>query len=460
MVIIMNKSFWQQNSKTPHFPNLNQDLNVDILIIGGGLSGAMVSYYLKESTYKIAVIEKNQFGSHSSGHSTAKITCLHGLILQQIAQSYNYEQAYLYYLSNKEAMQDIEHIISKEQIDCDFQKNTAYIYTDDKQKLKILKKEKSLLKSFGEKIIEKNDHLMTFGLENQAIFDPIRYLYRIIEICQSYHIDFYENAQATAVHRYRDHYLVKVNDHCITCKYVVHATRYPFIKKGAYFLKLFQTRSYVEHKSTIQGPNSYLSIDYSCSYRPVNNSQSLIINNHSSQWFAQDSIALRGIPYIGQYKKNEYIIYGFQKWGMTLSHVAGKLIRDLILHDHNPYQQLYYCHYFSISNSRKYLPAMIRNSLQGYILQRYMTRELKDLSTNDGTIIKIKHHLYAVYKDSHQKLHVFSPYCPHLKCIIHFNRKSHTWDCPCHQSVFNAYGQLIEGPSLYSLKKIVNDKYH
>ena len=235
---------------------------------------------------------------------------------------------------------------------------------------------------------------------------------------------------------------------------MVHATRYPFIKKGAYFLKLFQTRSYVDHKSTIQGPNSYLSIDYSCSYRPVNNSQSLIINNHSSQWFAQDSIALRGIPYIGHYKKNEYIIYGFQKWGMTLSHVAGKLIRDLILHDHNPYQQLYYCHYFSISNSRKYLPAMIRNSLQGYILQRYMTRGLKDLSTNDGTIIKIKHHLYAVYKDSHQKLYVFSPYCPHLKCIIHFNRKSHTWDCPCHQSVFNAYGQLIEGPSLYSLKKI------
>lgn len=89
-----------------------------------------------------------------------------------------------------------------------------------------------------------------------------------------------------------------------------------------------------------------------------------------------------------------------------------------------------------------------------------MTKEIKDIPKNDGSIIKIRHHLYAVYKDNNNVLHLFSPYCPHLKCIIHFNRKSQTWDCPCHQFVFDENRRLIEGPSLYSLKKIVNDKYH
>ena len=41
------------------------------------------------------------------------------------------------------------------------------------------------------------------------------------------------------------------------------------------------------------------------------------------------------IPYIGRYKHNEFVIYGFSKWGMTLSEVAGQLISDLILEKKN-----------------------------------------------------------------------------------------------------------------------------
>lgn len=204
------------------------------------------------------------------------------MILQQIAQYYDHEQAYLYYLSNKETLLDIEKIIIKEHIDCDFQKNTAFIYTDDKKKLSSLKKQEQLLKQFGEKIFQKNDHLMTIGIENQTVFDPIKYLYRIIKICQNHHIDFYENAKATTIKRFHDHYQVTVNNHVISCKYLVHATRYPFIKKGAYFLKLFQTRSYVDIHENIQGTNSYISADYSCSYRPIHKHHCLMINHHSS----------------------------------------------------------------------------------------------------------------------------------------------------------------------------------
>lgn len=453
MVISMNESIWQKNNSHPPFSSLDHDLNTDILIIGGGLSGTMVSYYLRNSGYRIAVVEKNTFGSHTTGHSTAKISILHDLIFQKIAQSYDIQQAYLYYLSNKEALNDIENIISKEKIQCDFKKNTAYLYTDDMRMLSTLEKEKNLLLAFGEKIIEKKDHLLTIGISNQAIFDPIKYLYQIIHICQNNKINFYENSQATSIQRYHNYYKVTVNNHTITCRYLIHATRYPFIKKGFYFLKLFQTRSYIDYNLHQHGNDSYLSVDCSCSYRPVNNHHCLKIDNQSQQWFAQDSIALRGIPYIGQYKNNEYIIYGFQKWGMTLSHVAGKLIKDLILEKHNPYKQLYYCHYFSISHSKQYFVKLLKNTLQGYIFQRYMTKNINDLNENEGAIIKIKHHLYAVYKDSHGKLYTFSPYCPHLKCLIQFNRKSQTWDCPCHQSVFDAYGQLLEGPSLHSLKK-------
>lgn len=41
--------------------------------------------------------------------------------------------------------------------------------------------------------------------------------------------------------RHKDYFKVKVNNHTIICKDVIHATRYPFIKKGLYFLKMFQS---------------------------------------------------------------------------------------------------------------------------------------------------------------------------------------------------------------------------
>ncbi|MEG0366104.1 MAG: Rieske 2Fe-2S domain-containing protein, partial [Coprobacillus sp.] len=53
--------------------------------------------------------------------------------------------------------------------------------------------------------------------------------------------------------------------------------------------------------------------------------------------------------------------------------------------------------------------------------------------------------------------HYLSPYCPHLKCVVEFHKKDQTWTCPCHQSVYDAYGKLIEGPSLFDLKEKRHD---
>ena len=61
--------------------------------------------------------------------------------------------------------------------------------------------------------------------------------------------------------------------------------------------------------------------------------------------------------------------------------------------------------------------------------------------------------LTAVYKDENNECYYFSPYCPHLKCIIEFNKKTQTWDCPCHGSTYDAYGHLILGPSLHDLER-------
>lgn len=450
----MNQSYWQKTTRKKQEKKVNEDILTDIVIIGGGLSGIALAYYLKDSGRHIIVLEKDELGSHTSGHTTGKITTLHGLLYQQITNHYDIHQAYLYYQSNQKALEDIERIIKKENIDCDFQKNISYIYTDDPSYVKDIHEQQHIFHQLRVPFVEDNQHLASLGLENQAIFHPLKYLFALIQICKQSGVEFYEYSQVMHIERKDNSFLLKVNHHTIECQYLIHATRYPFIYKGIYFMKMFQQREFVDCVEYQEGNNSYVCIDHSMSQRPIQSGM-LHIDANAKDWYAQDTIPLRGIPYIGKLNqyRNEFIIYGFQKWGITLSHVAAKLISDLIQEKDNPYENLYACHYFSVSCAKQYTQHMLKNLKRGYWDQRFTKKTVDSLGNKDGAVVKVNGQLRAVYKDGQGVIHTMSPYCPHLKCLISFDKKSQTWICPCHQSIYDAYGQLREGPSLYSLSK-------
>ena len=454
----MNQSYWQKTSIKRIGKTLHDDLTVDVVIIGGGLSGVGLAYQLKDSGKQVVVLDKDEMGSHTSGHTTAKISTLHDTLYVDLVKHYDVHQAYLYYKSNERALNEIKTIIQKEKIDCDFQENNAYIYTDDPGYVKIIQAEREILQSLRVETLKDENHLESLGLKHQAIFHPLKYLYSLIQICEKAGVTFYEHSEVTHVERKDDSFVLNVNNKRIQCRYLVHATRYPFIRKGLYFFKLFQQKEYIDYVDEYQGKDSYLCIDQTKSYRPLERQDSLQIHRDAKDWFAQDSIPLRGIPYIGRLSRysNEFIIYGFQKWGMTLSQVAAHLISDLILEKDNPYEELYSCHYFSMSFAMKYKDKMWKNTKRGIITNRFLDEPIALLEKQDGMITKVNGKLTAVYKDKKGELHYLSPYCPHLKCVVEFCKKDQTWTCPCHQSVYDAYGKLVEGPSLYSLtsKKI------
>ena len=84
---------------------------------------------------------------------------------------------------------------------------------------------------------------------------------------------------------------------------------------------------------------------------------------------------------------------------------------------------------------------------------RFHYEELNQMSYEEGKIVRIGSKLRAVYKDKGGKYYIFSPYCPHMKCILQFDQKDKIWICPCHQSTFTAFGKLIDGPSLSAMKE-------
>jgi Rieske Fe-S protein len=57
----------------------------------------------------------------------------------------------------------------------------------------------------------------------------------------------------------------------------------------------------------------------------------------------------------------------------------------------------------------------------------------------------------AVYRDESGKLHILSPVCRHLRCIVSWNPAERTWDCPCHGSRYTGEGRMIQGPATKDL---------
>ncbi len=445
--IFMNQSYWQKTLNPIGYPSLKEDIEVDVCIIGGGLSGISTAYHLNNSSLKTIVLEKDTFGAHTSSHTTAKITVLHGLLYNTIVQNYGNYEAYMYYKSNQDAFSRIKKHIDDHHIACDYIINNAYIYSDDLLKQQEIKKQTQLLKHFKVPVIESNNSL---GLPLQATFHPLKYLYGLMNASDN--IDYYEQSKVTSIKRTQNTFIVYVNQCKVKCRYLVHATRYPIIYKGLFFTKMYQSKEYAYYTKDYKDHHSYLNLDNNHSYRSLNKG-SIRIDGKNKEWYALDSVTYRGIPYISEFNHHEYIIYGFNKWGMTLSEVAGQLISDMILKKHNPYISLYSKEDELITLYKEHYKKILIPLYKGYIYNRQHIKTIDKINKNDGGIIKEGLKLKAVYKDEKGHCHYMSPYCPHMLGIIQFNKETMTWTCPCHQSTFDKYGQLLEGPSLKCLKE-------
>ena len=89
------------------------------------------------------------------------------------------------------------------------------------------------------------------------------------------------------------------------------------------------------------------------------------------------------------------------------------------------------------------------NNMKNYIL----TKLNNSYTLIDNVRIETKDNIkYGVYRNKNGKEFKVKNTCPHMKCNLIFNSIDKTWDCPCHGSRFDIYGNSIMGPSVYNIK--------
>ncbi len=468
MIFLKNESIWIQNIDSNSFPSLNQDIETDILIIGGGIAGASVLYELKNCKQKLCLIDANQIGFGVTSKSTAKISYLQGIVYSKIESEVGKSYAEAYYKSQRDAIQRIKEIILKEHIDCNFEEVSSYLY-ETKEHENSLRKEYDFLYQqkapirFYQNCIEAKDNY---------VFHPLKYVNSLIQICSKQkNVQIYENTKALNIEFMNDKIICKGTSFSIATKKIVLTCHYPFflfpfflpikssIERSYCFAKktdwnskktMLTTYPSIFSKRFYQNQDEIYEIGLGKSHKMCNrlnfkkNFEELISHEKVDFiWSNEDIMTPDYMPYIGVLKENIFLATGFNTWGMTNGALSGILLKDLILNNENEYIP-----YFSPKRSfnlakLKGMPSSLFLNLKGMV-QNKIWKE-KSWYPDSLTFLKKDGVSLALYKDD--KEHIVSTTCPHMGCSLIFNEVEKTWDCPCHASRFTIDGKWIKGPS-------------
>lgn len=467
---------------------------VDICIIGAGITGITCGYELSKLGYTVSIIEKNEIGSGTTGRTTGKITSQHDSFYNYLEESFGIDTAKKYLEANEKAINKIEDRIKNENIECDFERLNSYIYTTKKEEINLMEKEFKTLKKlkYECEYITKLD--LPFKIEggicfkNQAQFHPIKYINGLAKYIEEKGNKIYTHTIAKEIKKSNEKYIVETDKFSIPASYIIIASHYPFLKvKGLYSAKMYQSMSYliaIETKKQLPS-GMYISVsnpNITIRRTKYNEKDVLLIGGGDNKtgkevtyeetygrlekfareyypdakilakWNAQDCITLDKLPYIGQASNllpNVYVATGFKKWGMTLSSVAVDIIVDDIRGRKNEYKDIFLSSRIQPIKNHEEMKNMLVDSSKALVINKLKEKDIveKKVKKETGGIIEINGRKIGIYKDEKGEIYSVNPKCTHLGCLLVWNQVEKTWDCPCHGSRFDYKGKNIVEPA-------------
>lgn len=446
----MNSLWLSENLINKKFNSLNENISSDVCIIGAGIFGLTCGYYLSKAGFNVTIIDKSDIASKTTGHTTAKITSQHGLIYTYLVDTYGEQFAKDYLFANEDAIINIKNIIDSEKIKCDFESQSNFVYTTNKNEVEKIKKEVDTVNTLGFPANFATKTGLPFEIEgsiqfkNQAQFNPIKYADALCDCIMRNNGNIYTNTIVYDVEKKDNLFYTSTVGGTIKSKYVILASHYPFINfPGMYFFKMYQASSYVigiNPKKTLYNGMYITSSEPTYSFRTAfykNNKILLLgglghktgtsvnyeqtygaLENYAKQlypdceilfrWSTRDCITLDKIPYIGRFSstiENLYVGTGFNKWGMTSSNVAANIICDDILGNYNKYAYVFDSTRLNPIKNRVEVKNMLSESINSLAIKKLKDSKISfdGIPNNSGGIIDVNNQKVGIYKDTSRK---------------------------------------------------------
>jgi glycine/D-amino acid oxidase-like deaminating enzyme len=424
-------SVWQEREFCKAYPSVGGDLETEVLVIGGGMAGILCARLLQDAGKQVTVVEAKRIGSAVTARTTAVLTAQHDMLYQDMITKFGFDTAKAYLHANLDAVKTFRKM--SQTTPCDFEEKPSIQFTTTSP-TRMCKEAKTVQRLGFSAVYQSHAPVLEEAIgavvyPGMALFHPLKFLAGAAK-----GLKIYENSRVLDL----DGTVAQLKNGRIRAKKVIVATHFPFIdRRGLFFIKLYQNRSYVlalenapdpgATMAELEGQGIYLRrwgdllLLGGGDHRTGKKSGSLAFlrdyalihfprSREKFTWANQDCMSLDGLPYVGTYSPNMpnvYVATGFNAWGMTNSMVAAQVLTDMICDRKHPLEK-------ALSPDRS-------------VLRKQLFVNLGE-TVADFVIPTTKR-------------------CPHLGCALRWNPQEHSWDCPCHGSRFAHDGKLLNDPA-------------
>jgi glycine/D-amino acid oxidase-like deaminating enzyme/nitrite reductase/ring-hydroxylating ferredoxin subunit len=502
-------SYWIESAPLPRFPAIGENLEVDVVVIGGGITGITAAYLLKKAGRTVALLERRRCARVDTGHTTAHLTAVTDLSRQDAAKTFGKEAARAIWEASNAAIDQILANIRREDVACDFRWVPGYLHaplepaseTETSRKREWLEREANQARELE---IPAEFTNTVPGLDcpgirfpHQALFHPRKYLSALAQTIPGKGSYLFEESEAGQVDERP--LGVHVGRHLIRCRHIVMATHNPILgTAGMTGATLFQSKLALYSSYAIGAripperlpealfwdtaePYNYLRVErrrdhayaiFGGEDHKTGQADDTAAHVHrleqrllrlvpeavvEHRWSGQVIDTNDGLPFIGELVDRQFGATGYAGNGMTFGTLGAMMATDWVLGRKNPWSDLF-------DPARKKLLGGTWSYLKEnkdypyYLLRDWLGgaegKSLTALKKGEGKILHLDGRKVAAYRNPDGDVTLCSPICTHMKCIVSWNDAERTWDCPCHGSRFKPTGEVISGPAEEPLEKI------
>ncbi len=505
-------SVWMGTTEVPQFQPLTQDLRVNVCVIGAGIAGMTTAYLLARAGRAVVLIDDGPIGCGETGRTTAHLTNALDDRYYKLEKLHGREGARMAAESHTAAIQRIETIASMEDIDCDFERVDGYLFLGGDSKRKELEDELEATHRAGlldTELVERApldfwDTGVALRFPRQATFHPLKYLKGLARAILRDGGKIYSGVHAEKIVDGIPAKITTSEGYVISADNIVVCTNTPVndwliihSKQAAYRTYVIGARvpkGSIPHGLYWDTPDPYHYIrlqpledasgqetdreilivggedhktgqpdtdDYQEPFRCLEEwtrKRFPMIESVDYRWSGQIMEPVDYLAYIGKNPGSDehiYIATGDSGNGMTHGTIAGIILNELVQGRQHEWSKLYDPSRVKLRSASEYIKenANVAEQYKDYFTEGDV-EDYREIPAGEGAVVGRGRGKIAVYRDKEGTIHAKSAICPHLYCIVDWNKAEKTWDCPCHGSRFDPYGNVVNGPAIVGLQPV------